>query len=397
MKLSPCCGLLICMLLVTGPAGAQEPEHGAPVSDPIYDRPFITSFGGGHTAVGGYVEGNTNYFSEDGVSDGFSMELRRFNLFLYSSIGSRISFFSELEFEHGTEEIKLETALIDFELSPAMILRGGIVLPPLGMFNQNHDSPKWDFIDRPLASTQLIPSTLSEVGFGVHGRLFLDTITFGYQAYLVNGLGDGIVSNAENRTFLPGGKREEMFGEDNNGSPAFAARISAARYGLGELGLSVYHGIYNSFRIEGDDVAGKERVSIAVLDAHAEIQGIVLQGEWAYSTIGIPESLNELFGDRQMGGFVDAVIPVYKLRMAGLDDAVVNVNFRLERLDYNVGTFSSTGDPIYDDITAIVVGASFRPTSETVFKANYRYHWIRDLLGNPARLGGFQVGFATYF
>ena len=82
-------------------ATAQETETPPPENDPIYDRPFITDFG--NTAVGGYVEGNTNYFSEDGISEGFSMELRRFNIFLYSSIGSRISFFSELEFEHGTE------------------------------------------------------------------------------------------------------------------------------------------------------------------------------------------------------------------------------------------------------------------------------------------------------
>ena len=78
-------------------------------------------------------------------------------------------------------------------------------------------------------------------------------------------------------------------------------------------------------------------------------------------------------------------------------DAVWNATARLERIDYNVGTFSSTGETIYDDVNALVLGTSFRPTSETVFKANYRSHWIRDLLGNPARLGGFQVGFATYF
>src|SRR5687768_14361600 len=82
--------------------------------DAIYNRPFI-AIGKTNTSVGGYVEGNTNYFSEDGVTEGFSMELRRFNIFLYSNIHSRIKFISELEFEHGTEEIALETALLDFE------------------------------------------------------------------------------------------------------------------------------------------------------------------------------------------------------------------------------------------------------------------------------------------
>ncbi len=136
----------------------------------IYNRPFITSVG--RTAIGGYVEGNTNWFKEDGVGEGFSMELRRFNIFLFSTISPRIRLISELEFEHGTEEIELETALIDFRVAPSLVLRGGILLPPIGFFNQNHDSPKWNFVERPLVSTEIIPSTLSEVGFGVFGKFF---------------------------------------------------------------------------------------------------------------------------------------------------------------------------------------------------------------------------------
>jgi len=385
---------VLAVLCLAAPAAAQEPRA---EPDPIYDRPFITSFGGGRTAVGGYVEGNTNYFSEDGVSEGFSMELRRFNLFLYSSIGSRITFFSELEFEHGTEEINLETALIDFELSPALVLRGGILLPPLGTFNQNHDSPRWEFVDRPLVSTQILPATLSEVGFGVHGRFFTSALALDYQAYLVNGLGDGVVSNAENRTFLPAGKHEEMFAEDNNGTPAFTARVGARRYGLGEVGLSYYRGIYNTYRVEGEEVTEKRHLSIVAFDASVELWTVTVQGEAAYARIDVPESLSELFGDTQVGGFVEVIVPVLRPRLFGLDAAVWNANVRLERIDYNVGSFAATGAKIYDELDALVLGTSFRPTSETVFKANYRYHWIRDLLGNPARLGGFQIGFATYF
>ena len=388
---------LLMALCLALPATAQEPDEQKPPDDPIYDRPFIAAFGGGRTAVGGYVEGNTNYFSEDGVSEGFSMELRRFNLFLYSSIGSRISFFSELEFEHGTEEIKLETALIDFEISPALILRGGILLPPLGSFNQNHDSPKWDFIDRPLVSTQIIPSTLSEVGFGVHGQFFSTGLTLGYQAYLVNGLGEGVISNDESRTFLPGGKSEEMFGEDNNGSPAFTGRINGRRPGVGEVGVSYYIGIYNNFRAEGEEVADRHHLSVTALDFSVDVWGATVQGEAAYARIQVPESLTDVFGKEQLGGFIEVIVPVLETTLFGLDDAVWNANVRLEHIDYNVGDFSSTGERIGDEVEALVLGTSFRPTSETVFKANYRHHWIDDLLGNPIRLAGFQFGFATYF
>jgi hypothetical protein len=70
----------------------------------------------------------------------------------------------------------------------------------------------------------------------------------------------------------------------------------------------------------------------------------------------------------------------------------------VERVDFNRGSFSSTGDPIGDEVTALVLGLSFRPVSGTIVKASYRHDWIYDLQGNPpARRAGFQFGVATYF
>ena len=389
----PVCRILVLVLglsLGAGDVSAQDAED-----DPIYDRPFVANLGG-RTAVGGYVEGNTNYFAEDGVSEGFSMELRRFNLFLYSSIGSRLSFFSELEFEHGTEEIKLETALVDFAFSPAIAARLGILLPPLGAFNQNHDSPKWDIVDRPLVSTQIIPSTLSEVGFGLHGQFYLNAATVAYQVYLVNGLGAGVVSNDQGRTFLPSGKSDEAFGEDNNGSPSLTARVSA-RNPDGEIGLSYYTGVYNNFRVEGDEVDKKRSLSVVAIDGRVALGGLLLQGEAAYAHISVPDNLRDLFGEKQTGGFLEVVVPVFQINLFRDETATLSAIARAEYVDFNRGPLGETGGVKYDDVTALVIGASFRPTAETVFKTNYRYHWVRDLLGNPARLGGIQVGFATYF
>jgi hypothetical protein len=52
---------------------------------------------------------------ESGLHENTSFEMRRFNIFLFSSISSLVKLTSELEFEHGTEEIKLETALVDLQ------------------------------------------------------------------------------------------------------------------------------------------------------------------------------------------------------------------------------------------------------------------------------------------
>jgi hypothetical protein len=367
------------------------------VQGSVYSRPFIAS--AGQISVGGYVEGNTNYFSEDGVSEGFSMELRRFNIFIFSPVAQRLRFFAELEFEHGTEEIALETAQLDFLITPLVGLRAGILLPPIGGFNQNHDSPRWEFVDRPLVSTQIIPATLSEVGFGVFGRRSLGSRTgVTYDAYLTNGLGEGILLNEEGRTSLPAGKSEEQFAEDNNGSPAFSARVAAQRRGIGELGVSYYGGAYNRFREEGTKVDERRNVSLAALDFSSEIGRLDIRGEVAHAWIDVPGSLAELMGRRQRGAHLDFVLQVLRRRMAGLPRATLNAALRLEYADYNVGTFESTGRPIRDDVVAVVPGLSFRPAANTVFKANYRWQRSHDVLGNPpARLGGYQLGFATYF
>lgn len=365
--------------------------------DAIYNRPFI-GIGRSKTALGGYVEGNTNYFSEDGVSEGFSMELRRFNIFMYSAIGQRIKMLAELEFEHGIEEIKLETALIDFEFHPTINLRAGIILPQIGLFNANHDSPKWDFIDRPLVSTTIIPSTLSEVGFGLYGKFYPGNNTVTYDVYLTNGLQDGVILNDEGRTSISSGKNEEMFGEDNNGVPMLNGRVAINNRKIGEFGFSYYGGVYNSFAIEGEVIDEKRSLRMVAFDFSTNIKKAKIKGELVGAQIDVPDELDQFYGTQQWGGFVEVVYPLFDRKMLNFEESVISVAARFEYVDYNVGTFTSTNQKIGEDILAMVFGLSYSPRPGTLIKANYRRHLTSDILGNPpALLGGFQFGVATYF
>ncbi|HUF76912.1 MAG TPA: hypothetical protein VMM35_11575 [Longimicrobiales bacterium] len=386
---------LAALFVLTGAARAQAPDSTL-AQEGIYDRPFIGSLSS--TSIGGYVEGNTNYFVEEGIGEGFSMELRRFNIFLFSQISQRVRFLAELECEHGTEEIALETALVDVQIRPELVIRAGIILPPLGFFNQNHDSPRWDFVERPLVSTGIIPSTLSEVGGGLYGRITAGGLIFSYDAYLTNGLGEAVVGNETGRTDIPSGKSESQFGEDNNGSPAFSTRVAARLPSLGEVGVSYYGGYYNTFRIEGIEVDARRWLAITALDAGATLGPAEVRAELAHAEVDVPPGMTELFGHEQWGGHVDVVVPVWRPRLLGYENATLSAALRVEHVDYNVGTFASTSLSIGDEVTAVVPGVSFRPTPGTVFRANYRYHWSKDFAGNdPARMAGVQLGFATYF
>ena len=387
-------GAVAFMLAAAHPALSQADSTLA--QGGIYDRPFIGS--ASSTSIGGYVEGNSNYFVDEGITEGLSMELRRFNIFLFSAISPRVRFISELEFEHGTEEIALETALVDVQIRPSFTLRAGILLPPIGYLNQNHDSPRWNWIDRPLVTTGIVPSTLSEVGFGAYGRGVMGSTIVSWDAYLTNGLSDGVISNATGRTDIPSGKSEESFGEDNNGSPAISGRIGIRRPGLGEVGLSYYGARYNTDRLEGEPIDDPRRVEIAALDFGGAVGPLAVRGEFALANIDVTTGLSELSGSRQWGGHLDLVAPVLRPRVLGYTNAVLEVGLRLEFVDFNVGSFSSTGRPIRDDVAAVVPTLAYRPTPGTVFRGNYRYHWTRDFVGNPtSRMAGFQLGFATYF
>jgi len=394
--LRPGLALLAQVAALSGPTALAAQADTTLAQEGVYDRPFITGVGG--TSIGGYVEGNTNWFVEDGIGEGLSMELRRFNIFLFSSISPRVRFLSELEFEHGTEEIALETALVDVRLGPSFVLRAGIILPPIGYLNQNHDSPRWDWVDRPLVTTEVIPTTLSEVGGGAYGKVGVGGSVLSWDLYFTNGLGDGVVENDLGRTHIPAGKREEQFAEDNNGSPAVSARLGLRRPGRGEVGVSWYGATYNSFRAEGEEVDARRRLDLLAVDAGGTVGPISLRGEAAWARVDVPEGLNELFGERQWGGHLDVQLPVLHPGTAGYGDALLSVGVRLEHVDFNVGRFQSTGRQIGDEVTAVAPGVSLRPTPETVFRLNYRYAWATDFVGNePTRRAGWQVGFATYF
>jgi hypothetical protein len=95
---------------------------------------------------------------------------------------------------------------------------------------------------------------------------------------------------------------------------------------------------------------------------------------------------------------MDVVQPVLKRNILGWDNATLSLAIRGEYVDYNVGTFRETGGNIADHLFAVVPAISLRPSSQTVIRLNYRYHWTTDLLGNAAaRTGGIQFGFSSYF
>jgi hypothetical protein len=352
-------------------------------------------------AIGGYVEANWQHLGTDGVTEGHQFQMRRLTLFVASSIYKRIKFLSEIEFEDGTKEINIEFASIDIEFHPLFNLRGGIVMNPIGAFNQNHDGPKWEFIDRPVSATQMLPATWSNVGFGVYGKLYKDNWVYAYEGYLTNGFDDQIINNAEGKTFLPATKlNPDRFEESFNGVPLLTVKTAVRNKKIGELGVSYMGGVYNKFQDDGLVLDERRRVHVFALDLNTTIAAsrTWINAELAWVNVDVPDTYSEQYGENQFGGFMDVVQPVFNGTIFGFERSVINAAFRAEYVDWNQGTFKETGTNISDDFISIVPGLSWRPTSQTVIRLNYRYNWQTDLFGNPpSKTAGFQMGFSSYF
>ncbi len=368
--------------------------------DAVYNRPFL-QVGKLPVSVGGYIEADYGYMGEDGITDGHSFRVPRMTLFVASSIHRKIKFLSEIEFEEGGEEVAIEFAALDISMHPLLNLRGGIVMNPIGAFNQNHDGPKWEFVDRPIAATEMLPATWSNVGFGLYGKYYVKEWAFGYEAYLTNGFNDAIINNGENRTFLPASKEnKERFEESSNGEPLFTGKIALRHNEVGEIGLSYMGGIYNTHEVDGLILDDARRLNVYAIDFNATVPGVktFFVAEWVWVNIDVPATFSQQFGDRQRGGFVDLVQPILTGKILGFDKASFNVAMRFEYVDWNEGTFRETGENIGDDIWAVVPGMSFRPTAQTVIRLNYRLMGQTDILGNPpARISGIQFGVSSYF
>ncbi len=381
--------LAVLVLAVAVPAVAQDTAR-APrpfVEGGQYDRPYLTRLLG-RTAVGGYSEAHARWERVDGATEEAGFRVRRWNLFTATQVSDIVRIGAELEFEDGTEEIRLEYAAIDVGVHPALSLRAGMLLSPLGRFNLSHDSPRNEFTDRPLVSTELLGTALAEPGLGVFGLVGLrggGRLT--YEAYAVNGFHDGLLNASDEGTRIPLG-RDNV--EDNNASPAFVGRVTySPRIGW-ELGLSAHHGAYNVFHEEGLAVDERRNLTIAVLDAEARLGEIRVQGEAAVARIDVPAGLAGIYASSQRGLYVQATRPFWQGRVTTLPASFFVLGVRLDILDFDAGIAG-------DSRRQVSLGLNFRPTTDTALKLNYVRGVSRDRFNNPSDHAALLFSVATYF
>jgi hypothetical protein len=382
--------------------------------DKANNRPFL-KLGSMPTSIGGYFEADYQYVGTSGITLGNQFQFRRFSLFVSSSIAPHINFNAEMEYENDPTgdpgdattgpEFGLEYATLDIEFNPLLTLRGGLILNPIGAFNQNHDGPKYEFVDRPIAMSQLLPDTWNNPGFGIYGKHYSGHWMYGYEFYLTGGFDDAIIDNSLGRTYLPAAKTSiTRFTTSASGEPLYTGKLSFGNDQVGQLGLSYMGGVYNTWEVEGAVVDNKRSVNIFDVDFNTTLPRLNTQitTEWAFIHVGLPADYTPEYASRQYGGYIDVVQPVYKGKVLDWNNASFSLAVRGEYVDYNDENFAATGQREYNTVKSIMPAISFRPTPQTVLRLNYRFEYTRDIVGNNigAALGptrGLSFGISSYF
>lgn len=352
----------------------------------IYDKPFQTRLLG-RTALGGYAEAHARYERVEGLKDEAGFEAKRFNLFTSTRVSDFVRLGAELEFEDGGREIKLEFAAIDVLIHPALALRGGMILSPLGRFNLSHDSPLNEFTDRPLVSTEILGVALSEPGFGALGQFGVGRGRLTYEVYGTNGFHDGLITDSEEGTRIPRGRGNF---EDNNGSPAVVGRLAWSPTVDYELGVSAHHGAYNVFNEEGTQIDERRDLSIVVADIEALLLGVRVNGEAALARIDVPPALSGIYAARQSGVYVEGIRDFGRGWIRTMPASVFALKARFDYVDFDAQLPGQTAGQAS-------LGVNFRPTQDSVLKLDYVRGRGRDRFNNLAEHAFLLASVATYF
>ena len=276
--------------------------------DANHNRPTIR-FGDSPVSIGGYFEMNSIYEVEEGDTEGMAFQFRRLSIVMATPITKRINFLSEIEFEDQGREVSIEYAAVDVNLFSELNFRGGLIVNPIGAFNQNHDGPNWEFVERPDQASKLLPATFRNVGAGIYGKFHQKDWIIGYEAYLTNGFNENIINNSKRRTYLPATKETDRRGrayisqdesqeedfENHSGKPLFTGKVAVKKRQIGEIGLSYMGGVYN--KMEDDEGLPlwekNSRVDVVAVDFNTELKltKTKLIGEASYIWVDVPEKI----------------------------------------------------------------------------------------------------------
>ncbi|NDC42916.1 MAG: hypothetical protein EBZ77_15425, partial [Chitinophagia bacterium] len=193
-SLLTCTLAVVCSLSATAQQIKNNTSQLTPAQQLIFStgEDSLNSYGAGHarTVMSGY--GEVAYRRDFNLNNA-TANLRRAVLFVGHQFTGKIAFFSELEVEDAkveggsaSGEVSMEQAYLKFALNPRQYITAGLILPRIGIVNENHLPINFNGVGRPLVEQLVIPSTWREIGVAFYGQS--TALPLAYSAAIMNGL-----------------------------------------------------------------------------------------------------------------------------------------------------------------------------------------------------------------
>jgi len=336
--------------------------------------------------IGGY--GNVDYnqpLDKDFRQNG-KLDVHRLVMLFGYHFNSRTSLITEVEYEH-VKEVYIEQAFLNYRLHPKMNLRAGLMLTPMGITNEYHESPTFNGVERPLIDKYLAPTTWREIGFGITGNL--PSMAMTYQAYLMNGFNgyDGS-ANLSGKYGLRKGRQKGA--ESFISAPNFAGKIEYYGFLGLNIGASAYIGKTQSTLYDGLDknnkaaleAADSSVVGVAMLglDMRYNVSGAQFKGQLYYTSLSNTDEYNTFTAENGQPNDVGSTMFGYYLE-AGYDLFHGNRSMESQLIPFirysNYDTQYAmeegfTKNKVYAK-TAITTGLTYKITSGSVVKADIQF------------------------
>lgn len=383
-------------------------ERSAAIYADGYDR---FRFGGYGEILANFMDYGINRYS--GTSSGNTRDHRneisipRFVLALDYKFNSKWMLGAEIEFEAGgtgtayeienkengeyeTEvekggEVALEQFHITRLIHPAINVRAGHLIVPVGLTNEQHEPINFFGTSRPEGETTILPSTWHETGIELFGTFGKGYTRFNYQAMVVTGLN---ANGFDRDTWVASGK-QGIFEKDNFTSPGYVARLNY----LGVPGLKVGGSFYfcnntaaNSDKHTEYNSIGKVPLRIYTADVQYKNKYVTARGNIVYGNLGNSKQLSDV--NRRLSGLspYSRLTPIAKhavsyggevgfnLRAICKDNPKVPVIYPFVRYEYyNPQEEGESGQvmDLRDKVGMWTVGANWYALPNLVVKADY--------------------------
>lgn len=347
-------------------ASADEIDYGmGPAASKIYRTERGLSIGGYGEILYQKFDDERDNGTDAGRDDQF--DLLRGILYFGYKWNDRFLFNTEIEYEHGGEEVAVEFAYLDYLWRPEANFRAGLVLIPMGFVNELHEPTVFLGANRPQIERVILPSTWRENGFGLFG----EAGPVSYRTYVVNGF--------DASGFAAGGLR----GGRQNGAQASAEDMAwVGRLDFtGVPGLTVGGSAYVGSAGQGLETPAGRTVDVGtqILEGHLEWRwrGLELRALGVQADLDDVAQLNAALGLTGSGS-VGETLKGYYLQLGY--DVLAGRGGESAFIPYARWETCNTQDEVpagfranpANDVESLTLGFAYKPIEQLILKVDHQ-------------------------